>query len=156
MLVACYATDVLDGYVARTLDQVTELGSRLDSAADRLVYLSMPVCAWWLRPELYRQETVAIVVLVACFVTPLLISFIKFDRLSSYHTMSSKVAAFIFAICMIVIFSGGPGLVLRIAALVFTFAALQDIAITVLLREPVSNVRSIFHARKIQAEGKPR
>ena len=153
-LVACYTTDVLDGYFARTLGQVTELGSRLDSSADRLIYMSMPLCAWWLKPELYRDETLAIVVLVICFITPLLVSFIKFGKLSSYHTMSSKVAAFVFAISMITVFSNGPTLSLRVSAIIFTFAALQDIAITILLPGPVSNVRSIFHARQIASESK--
>jgi phosphatidylglycerophosphate synthase len=154
LLVACYATDVLDGYFARTLRQVTELGSSLDSTADRLIYMSMPLCAWWLRPELYREETLAIVVLVTCFITPLVVSFIKFGKLSSYHTMSSKVAAFVFAISMIVVFSNGPTLSLQVSAIIFTFAALQDIAITMLLPDPVSNVRSIFHARQIASESK--
>jgi cardiolipin synthase len=154
-LIACYATDVLDGYFARTLGQVTEFGSMLDSTADRLVYLAMPICAYWLRPELYREETIAIIVLLSCFVLPLLISFIKFGKLSSYHTLSSKVAAFVFAVCMITVFSNGPSFTLKISAIVFVFAALQDIAITYLLPQPVTNIRSIVHAKKIINERWP-
>ena len=124
----------------------------LDSTADRLVYLAMPLCAYWLRPELYSEETIAIVVLITCFVLPLVISFIKFRILSSYHTMSSKVAAFVFAISMITVFSGGPSFILQISATVFVFAVVEDIAITLSLREPVTNVRSIVHAREIASK----
>jgi phosphatidylglycerophosphate synthase len=154
VLLACYTTDILDGYFARKLKQVTEAGSRLDSTADRLIYLSMPFCAYWLRPELYVEETLSIVALVACFILPLVICYARFGKLSSYHTLSSKVAAVVFAISMITVFSGGPTYPLKISAVVFVFSALQDIAITMLLPIQISNVRSIMHARRLASDHK--
>ncbi len=55
VLALCGVTDFLDGYLARSLGQVSELGARLDPAADRLFILSTLLglawrdfIPWWL------------------------------------------------------------------------------------------------------------
>lgn len=55
VLALCGITDFLDGYLARRLGQVSELGARLDPAADRLFILSTLLglawrdfIPWWL------------------------------------------------------------------------------------------------------------
>ena len=50
----CGVSDVLDGWIARATDSTSELGSRLDSAADLMFYVVMmlrilpelPCCRW--------------------------------------------------------------------------------------------------------------
>ena len=49
-------TDVLDGFLARHLNQITELGSHLDSWGDFSIYTSMAICAWILWPEIIQKE----------------------------------------------------------------------------------------------------
>ena len=49
-------TDLLDGQLARWLNQRTELGAKLDSWADLATWLALPLCGWWLRSEALRQE----------------------------------------------------------------------------------------------------
>lgn len=49
-----FATDVLDGYAARRLGQVSAFGSKLDSLADNLLIPSGLVWLWMLKPEVYR------------------------------------------------------------------------------------------------------
>ena len=41
----CALTDVLDGYIARRFDMVTELGKALDPVADKLIQAAMMLCA---------------------------------------------------------------------------------------------------------------
>src|SRR5437773_3019566 len=55
-LIISLLTDATDGLLARRLHQTSELGAKLDSWADLFTYLSLPLCAWWLRPEVIRQE----------------------------------------------------------------------------------------------------
>ena len=40
-------TDVLDGFLARTLKQETALGARLDSLGDFIIYTTLAIAAWW-------------------------------------------------------------------------------------------------------------
>ena len=44
-LLLCALTDVLDGYIARRYNMITELGKALDPAADKLIQAAMMVCA---------------------------------------------------------------------------------------------------------------
>jgi CDP-diacylglycerol--glycerol-3-phosphate 3-phosphatidyltransferase len=151
VLLFCYTTDILDGYLARILGRITDFGSLLDSTADRLVYISIPISAYWLRPDVYELEPLSIIVLLICFIVPIVISYAKFRQMTSYHTVSSKISAVVFALSVIIVFAGGPSFPLRIVAIVFALSALQDIAITISLPRPVANVRSILHAREIAA-----
>ena len=45
VLLLCALTDVLDGYIARRFDMVTELGKALDPVADKLIQAAMMLCA---------------------------------------------------------------------------------------------------------------
>ena len=47
-------TDVLDGFLARVLNQITTMGSHLDSWGDFVIYNTMAVCAWILWPEILQ------------------------------------------------------------------------------------------------------
>lgn len=59
-LVLSLVTDAADGFVARRFRQASQLGARLDSWADLLTSLALPICAWWLRPDVIRQEALII------------------------------------------------------------------------------------------------
>ena len=44
-MLLCALTDVLDGYIARRFNMVTELGKALDPVADKLIQAAMMLCA---------------------------------------------------------------------------------------------------------------
>jgi Phosphatidylglycerophosphate synthase len=49
LLVASLLTDLLDGFLARKLNQVSELGARLDRWADVITYFAIAIAGWWLQ-----------------------------------------------------------------------------------------------------------
>jgi phosphatidylglycerophosphate synthase len=53
---ASFVSDVLDGYAARRLGQVSELGSTLDSLADNILIPSAVIWLWMFRPEVFREH----------------------------------------------------------------------------------------------------
>src|SRR5262245_27988391 len=108
-LLISLATDGVDGLIARRFHQASELGARLDSWADFVTALALPVCAWWLRPEVIREQFILIAVGIAAYLIAIGIGFLKFGRLTSYHTWGAKLSAAIFAATLVVLFSGGPG-----------------------------------------------
>src|SRR5207244_12055890 len=87
------ATDVVDGKIARRTGQASERGAVLDSWADLATYASLPPSAWWLRPGFVRTEAVFLLVAVASYVAPVAIGFLRYGRLTSYHTRGAKLAA---------------------------------------------------------------
>src|SRR5262245_10166365 len=60
-------SDLVDGLVARRLNQESELGAKLDSWGDFVTCCSLPVCAWWLWPDVIRREAPSISVVLSCY-----------------------------------------------------------------------------------------
>lgn len=141
-------TDVLDGYLARHLNMITELGSRLDSWGDFVIYTTLAVAAWWLWPDIIKQEFVYVLAIILSFALPVLIGLIKFHCLTSYHTWSVKIAVFITVVSYIIVFLGWARWPLYLAAYVSVVAALEEILITLIMKHQHADVRSFWHALK--------
>lgn len=149
-LIISLLTDTFDGFFARRLNATSTIGAKLDSLADLATCLAMPPCAWWLRPEVLREEAVAIGVALFFYVASQSAGLIKFRQLPSYHTWTGKTVATLAAIEFVVIFAGGPAWTLRILALLVVIACLETLAITILIREWRTNIPSLWHAWKLR------
>lgn len=149
-LVISLLTDTLDGFIARRLNATSAIGAKLDSLADLAVCLAMPPCAWWLRPEVLKEEAGWIITALVFYVAAQAAGFIKFHHLPSYHTWTTKTVATLAAIEFVVIFAGGPGWTLRILALLVAVACIETIIITIVLREWRPNIPSLWHAWRIR------
>ena len=97
-----------DGLISRRLNQVTELGGKLDSWGDLTTVITVPICAWWLWPELVRQETPFVIAALVGYIVPVILGFLKYGRLTSYHTWTTKLSLVLTGIGVLVAFVGGP------------------------------------------------
>ena len=80
MLIFTVFTDVLDGFLARVLNQITEMGSHLDSWGDFVIYNTMALCAWILWPDILQREKFYFIIIVLSFLLPAIIGYIKFRQ----------------------------------------------------------------------------
>lgn len=142
----CIFTDLLDGFLARWLKQITELGSRLDSWGDFTVYSTLAIGAWLLWPETVMENIFSSTVIVLSFTLPSLIGLIKFKGLTSYHTWLVKLAVAATIIAYLLLFSGVLTWPYHLAAALCAVAAIEETAITLVLRKKRADVRSIFRA----------
>ena len=142
-LIFSLVSDIADGKIARWLGQITELGAKLDSWGDLLTYLALLPCAWWLRPEFVRGEKVFLIIVAVSYLIPIAFGFLKYGRLTSYHTRFATVAAYLLGASMIVIFAGGPTFIFRIATLFILLAEIEEFAITAVLPTWQANVPSL-------------
>jgi cardiolipin synthase len=147
-------TDVLDGFLARTLNQMSELGSHLDSLGDFIIYTTIAFCAWLLWPEILLREQVYFIIVVLSFTLPALIGFIKFHRFTSYHTWSVKLAVAVTVAGYILLFTGLLDWPFRIAALFCLYAAIEEIAITLLIPHEQADIRSVWQVLKYNRAGR--
>jgi len=141
-----------DGWFARRFDQATHLGTLLDSYGDLATYMIVPVCAWWLWPDLIRREAWYAAAIVAAYVFPIVLGYLKYGRLTAYHTYGAKLSAVVVGGSALVLFAGGPPWPFRIATWVLVIAELEEIAITTILPSWHANVPSIVHARRLLRE----
>ncbi|HHO59019.1 MAG TPA: CDP-alcohol phosphatidyltransferase, partial [Thiotrichales bacterium] len=135
-----------DGFLARTLNQITEMGSHLDSWGDFVIYSSIAVCAWILWPAILLRELLYFMIIVLSFTLPTVVGFMKFRRFTSYHTWSVKLAVLVTVIGYILLFTGLADWPFRLAALFCLYAAIEEIAITLLIHHEHVDVRSVWQA----------
>ena len=141
-------SDALDGYIARKLHQTSELGAKLDSIGDISTYLSVPFAVWWLWPEIILEEFPYIIAAIIIYVSPAFFSLAKFGELASYHTWITKISAVLMSAGLILMLASGNALVFHIAVFFLLIEAIENIAITLLLKEPKNNIRSFWHVFK--------
>jgi len=147
-------TDVLDGFLARTLNQITEFGSHLDSWGDFAIYSCMAIGAWILWPDIVRQELYWFLAIVASFTLPVLFGLLKFRALTSYHTWSVKAAVFLTFIGYLFLFGDIHSLPFHIATVACVIAGIEEIIITALMRHERADVRSARQAWMYHQAGK--
>ena len=147
-------SDALDGIIARMLNQTSELGARLDSYGDILTYLTTPVAAWWLWPELIRAEMNYIIAGIIIYVLPAFFSLLKFRDLASYHTWITKISAVLMSAGVVLLLGFGNNLLFHFAIYFLVIEMLENITITLLLPEQKTNIHSIWHALKERNKSK--
>jgi len=152
LLIIMFMTDAIDGFVARKLNIASELGTRLDSWGDMATYLIIPICAWWLWPEIIRREAFFVFIAVLCYIVPLAAGFIKFKRLPSYHTWSAKAAAVLMSSCVILLFGVDMPWPFRFAVIFQVFVTCESVAITLRLSRWQCNIPSYWHLTRISHE----
>jgi CDP-diacylglycerol--glycerol-3-phosphate 3-phosphatidyltransferase len=149
------ATDAADGFLARRLGQASEWGARLDSRADLALWLALLPCAVLLVPDALAAEWPVVALLLASLVLPVALGWLKFGRLTSYHTWGAKASAWAVGVAALALFAGGPAWPLRAAAALVALSALEEIAITALLPAWRRDVPSLAHARRALRPGAP-
>jgi len=148
LLAIAFLTDILDGLAARLTGQVTQFGATLDSWADVVNYLTIAIGCWWLWPDIVLKELFYVFLMVASCLLPAVAGFAKFGCFTSYHTWGVKIAAASMGSTLYVMFLGGPAWPFRVAAVICIMAAIEEIALTLLLSEPESDVRSVWDVLK--------
>ena len=143
-------SDSVDGFVARRLNAASDLGTRLDSWGDLATYLTVPLCAWWLWPDILKREAFFVWVAIGAYGVPIVAALAKFRRLPSYHTWAAKVSAVLMSIAALLLFLTEIAWPFRIAALIQALEAMKEVLITAVLPAPQGNVHSLWHARRIK------
>jgi phosphatidylglycerophosphate synthase len=152
LLCISLVTDILDGKLARRLGQASEFGARLDSWADFATYGAVVVCAQWLRPDLIRDEAPYFWLLAASLVVPKVYGFLKFGKLTGYHTRGSVLSAYVVGIAIVTALADLAAWPLRLAALFVVLPTLEDMAITTVLPRQVTMVPSLRRALELRRE----
>ena len=116
LLLSCL-TDLLDGFLARKLHQVTDLGKVLDPLADKVTQLSLTACLSLRYPAL--KPVLWLLIGKEAFQLALAIGFLKRGRVLSGALMAGKVStAVLFASLIgLVMFPELPGTLVKTAAL---------------------------------------
>jgi CDP-diacylglycerol--glycerol-3-phosphate 3-phosphatidyltransferase len=149
---AAMASDVADGQVARRFGQPTPLGAKLDSVADLATWAFLPLCLFWLWPDVITGQAPWLAIAIAAFAAPTIIGLLRFGRLTSYHTYGAKICSWAMAIGALALVVAGNAALFHAAAVVLVLSAVEEIAITAVLPTWRADVPSLVHALRARAE----
>ncbi len=143
-------SDVLDGAIARKFGQESDFGARLDQWADFALWVSFPLAAWWLWPEIVRREAPYVILALVCLLLPTAIAYAKYRAVPGYHTWSAKLDAVLMGIGVPLLLLFDFSWPFRAAALFLLVCAVDEVGITYLLAECRHDVPSAFHAARLR------
>ncbi len=152
ILGVAFFTDAVDGTIARLTGQVSRFGAILDSWADVSIYATVAVSMALLWPELLKSEAIAIGAMVVSFILPAAVGLLRFGRFTSYHTWLVKLAVAAAALGLFLMLLGISVWPFRIAAVLVVLAGLEEIAISLVLREERSDVSGLLEVLRDQRE----
>ncbi len=140
------ATDALDGYLARKLNQITDLGTKLDTWGDTAMYFTAPICGYWLWPDLVNKDIITILIFWIAFIIPIIFAVSKFGRMPSYHTILAKINTILLSFAVLIWFIFQFPWIFRFAVFIELLIMIEYIAITINLKKWRGNIPSYWHA----------
>lgn len=136
-------SDLMDGYIARKLNQQSNIGAKLDSIADGIfsiaiavvVILNIPMAFWiW----------ICVICIAILRIISYGIGFCKFHTFTSLHTYANKATgALIFVSPILYVLLGWNITVIILFAVAFV-SAIEELLITIKSNELNRNSKSIF------------
>ena len=152
-LAVAFASDVLDGWLARRLGQVSSIGSALDSLADNILQPSAAIWLYMLRTDFVRAHAPIIAVAVSVYLTSLLVGLLRFRRLGNLHLHSSRAAAvveYVFIVQALV--SETPSaLLLYLAAAIWIVSSAETLMLQLTRQEVDEHIGTVLGRRQSRA-----
>lgn len=140
-----FATDVLDGFIARAWNLCTPFGARLDSIADELTYAAALVGIFQFEYQALQPHVALLYIFIGFLVLAAVIPLIKFKKTPSFHLYSSKANALLQGIFIVTLFVFGFNIYLYYFVMGFgILACLEAIGVSLVIDEPTPNARGLF------------
>lgn len=152
LIAASLLTDALDGFLARRLNAFTDFGRKLDSAADYLVMVTGLAGIALLWPEIVRRELAWVVAGLAAFFLVIVYGFVRLGRAPCYHTWASKAGVIACALSLVPLLTEVSAVPWHAAIVLLIAAAIEELAIAMLVPSHVGEVATVWHAVQLRRE----
>lgn len=142
-------TDIVDGWIARQFNQITDIGSRIDGIADSGTYILALTGIFVFKWTDLQPYALSFFTFIGLFVFSRLLGVLKLGIFYGFHSYAAKIAGYIQGIFFVVLFVSGfyPWfyyVMVFSGYIVFT----ETILITLILRETRSDVKGLYWVLK--------
>ena len=150
LLGVSFFTDMIDGYLARKFKVTSILGTKLDSIGDDLTVLVGLIALFVLKLEFIKQHVIIFIILLVLFIVQTTYAFIRYGRMTNFHTYLAKTAALLQGVFLILVFfTDEPSLILFYGATIVTMLELtEEIILVNLLSQWQANVKGVYWVLK--------
>jgi CDP-diacylglycerol--glycerol-3-phosphate 3-phosphatidyltransferase len=145
VLIPALLTDIADGLIARMYGLESRLGAMLDSVADTLLMFVSLYGLWTFYPEVVTGNAWLVGTAVGLWVLEDLLALARYGRLSSFHTVLSKIVANLLGLFIgwLFLFGFEPWM-LYLAVGASIVASLEEIALVARLPQWRADVRGLW------------
>lgn len=138
-------TDILDGFIARKFNMMTDIGAKLDSLADTGTFILAVVGIICFKATDFQPHLFSFYLFMGLFIFCDLLSLLKFRKLASLHLYSWKIAGYIQGIFFFVLFAfkfSTPFYYFMVTWGILAF--LESICVQLVLKQMTSNAKGLY------------
>ncbi len=145
VIIVSLFTDLVDGPIARWLEQDSGFGAKLDTIADACTLLVGIMGVWIFEAENIGADVLWFYIFLASYIAAGAASLIKFGALAAYHLYLSKAAAFASAIFFVWLFLSDYSRPFFLLVVGLGIAAnFESLMLTSRLRKSRTDIKSIL------------
>lgn len=153
-LLISYATDFIDGKLARWLKVVKPEGSQIDSLGDQITFLlgvaGVMVFEW----AFIREHYWVIIIAFSPYVLQMILAWLKYGKLTAFHTYLAKFSALVQAFFILWTLFFQPNLWLFYSMiLIGVLETLEEIVLIFIYKHWTSDVKGIYWALRDERRG---
>jgi cardiolipin synthase (CMP-forming) len=156
VLLGALASDILDGFIARTFRMVTKLGSILDAMADTAMYVVVVLAIGVLRFDFVLQQWVPLAVVVGLYLAEKVKCFFKYGKLfNSFHNYLAKAMGYAQGLFVLTLFFFGYQWFFFYPAIgIGILANIEDMVLSSLLPTYEQDTKGLYWVLKRKKEAK--
>lgn len=141
LLLACLLSDILDGLIARTFHLTSKLGASLDSLADAVTMLIGFLGVFVFQKAFVSEHYPGVLLVAFFYVAEIIASLWRYGKVSSFHTLLDRIAAYMAGIFVMSLFLWGyHGWLFQLTVVVYAVALSEEMTLICLLPEWRSDV----------------
>jgi cardiolipin synthase len=149
LLLACLASDFLDGFVARLLRCTSHLGAVLDTMCDIVMHAAAIAGAVIYRPDFLRSNLALIGALALAWPLLLAMELVRYRRPAAFHTYNTKIAAALGGVFVaLLLLDAAADWLFYIAAAACAIACVERGLLVLMLPVPRSDLRGLYWVLK--------
>ncbi len=147
LLGVSYATDAVDGFIARKLKISSARGSQLDSYGDQLTLVAAIIGLIVFEPAFMKENYLLIIIAFIPYLIQMFLAFRKYGKATAFHTYLAKLSAITQGVFILWILFFGPIYWLFYAMIVIgILETIEEITLIYMYDNWVSGVKGIYWA----------
>ena len=149
LLLISYATDAIDGFLARKLKITSARGSQLDSYGDQVTLVVGLIGLIVFETEFMRENYTLILIAFVPYIFQMIIAFRKYGKATAFHTYLAKLSAVIQGVFILWLLFFGPVYWLFYVMIILgVLETIEEITLIYLYDKWVAGVKGIYWALK--------
>lgn len=149
LLLISFATDAVDGFLARKYKITSDRGSQLDSLGDQITFVIGVFGLFYFEYDFIYDNLWLILIAFAPYVLQMVIALVKYGKTTAFHTYLAKVSAILQALFILCLLFFGPIYWLFYAVIIIgVIETIEEIILIFLYDNWVAEVKGLYWALK--------